>query len=453
MRDSRKYIGRELRHLRQSLGMDQRAMAAGLGISVSYLSQLETDQRPLSATLANTLARQHPTLLEAIEGEDVARRLQGVIEAIASAGGEAVPSDDLATFNVQWPQLAAVIADAHRLRAKALEDLRLVEETMAADAQRRPAWETVRDWFHDNSNYVDQIDRAAEALTGGALFDEAALATEIGLRLEYDEDDQAPLLRVIDGRLILNASLPVETRRFQIAHRAAAAMFDAVIGQIVDSSALADSEARNLLRLGLANYGAGALMMPYETFRAAARTHRHDIDRLSRQFRASFEQTCHRLSTMQRPGAEGVPIYFCRVDMAGNVTKRHSATRMQFARFGGSCPLWIVHEAVAIPDRILVQHAVTTDGVRYVSMAKGMVKAAGQFRRQPRRFAVTVGCEEIYADQFVYADVIDTRSDPTPVGSSCRLCVRADCDQRAFPPIGRAISIDPEVRYVVPYSF
>ena len=101
---------------------------------------------------------------------------------------------------------------------------------------------------------------------------------------------------------------------------------------------------------------------------------RHDIDRLRKRFGTSFEQTCHRLSTLQRPGARGIPFFFCRVDMAGNVTKRHSATRLQFARFGGACPLWVVHEAVAIPDRILVQLAETPDGVRYVSMAKGLVK-------------------------------------------------------------------------------
>ena len=155
------------------------------------------------------------------------------------------------------------------------------------------------------------------------------------------------------------------------------------------------------------------------TRRSASRraTARHDIDRLARRFGTSFEQACHRLSTLQRAGAEGMPFYFCRVDMAGNITKRHSATRMQFARFGGACPLWIVHEAVAIPDRILVQHSETPDGVRYVSMAKGLVKPSGSFTRRPRRYAVLLGCEAGHAADFVYADAVDRAGAPVPIGA------------------------------------
>jgi predicted transcriptional regulator len=197
--------------------------------------------------------------------------------------------------------------------------------------------------------------------------------------------------------------------------------------------------------------------MPYGRFRAAARALRHDIDRLSRRFGVSFEQACHRLSTLQRPGAAGIPFYFCRVDMAGNITKRHSATRLQFARFGGACPLWIMHEAVAIPDRILVQHAETPDGVRYVSMAKGLVKPSGSFARPSRRYAVALGCEAEHAADFVYADgmemgLVDRGVPATPIGIACRLCPRPDCDQRAFPPADRAIRVDTDMRAVVPYQ-
>ena len=193
--------------------------------------------------------------------------------------------------------------------------------------------------------------------------------------------------------------------------------------------------------------------MPYNRFRQEARHLRHDIDRLRQVFGVSFEQACHRLSTLQRSGARGLPFFFCRVDMAGNITKRHSATRLQFARFGGACPLWIVHEAVAIPDRILVQLAETPDGVRYVSMAKGLVKPSGSYARAPRRYAVALGCEVEHARDFIYADGLDLASPQaaTPIGASCRICPRSDCDQRAFPPSDRAIIVDPNLRDVVPY--
>ena len=246
-------------------------------------------------------------------------------------------------------------------------------------------------------------------------------------------------------------ALPPESRAFLIAHRLAAIAFAGPIATIVAAAPLAQPQARRLLAIGLANYAAGALVMPYRAFRAEARRMRHDIDRLSRRFGVSFEQACHRLSTLQRPGEEGIPFYFCRVDMAGNITKRHSATRLQFARFGGACPLWHVHEAVAIPDRILVQYAETPDGVRYISMAKGLVKPSGRFARSPRRYAVLLGCEASHAADFVYAEAVDPRGPATPIGISCRLCPRDDCDQRAFPPTDRAIAVDGEVRRVVPY--
>lgn len=206
--------------------------------------------------------------------------------------------------------------------------------------------------------------------------------------------------------------------------------------------------------MGLSNYAAGALLMPYEPFRRKARRLRHDIDQLAEEFGTSFEQTCHRLSTLQRPDAKGAPFFFCRVDMAGNITKRHSATRIQFARFSGACPLWVVHEAVAILDRILVQLAETPDVQPYVSMAKGLVKPSGSCKRAPRRYAVALGCEADHSGEFIYADGMDTTDAAmaAPIGISCRICPREDCDQRAFPPSDRAISVDPDRRGIVPYE-
>jgi predicted transcriptional regulator len=227
-----------------------------------------------------------------------------------------------------------------------------------------------------------------------------------------------------------------------------------MLGELVAGAQTGDRGTDALLHIGLANYGAGALLMPYRRFRDTARLLRHDIDPLARAFGVSFEQACHRLSTLQRPGARGIPFFFCRVDMAGNITKRHSATRLQFARFGGACPLWVVHEAVAIPDRIQVQLGETPDGVRYVSMARGLVKPSGSYARSPRRYAVALGCEVEHAANFIYADGLRLTDEAaaTPIGTSCRLCPRQECDQRAFPPIDRPIRVDPDHRHVVPYS-
>lgn len=357
----RLYAGTQLRDLRRAAGLDQRAMAARLGVSVSYLSQLETGARPLTPAITSALAHHYPAALAAIEGAGPAQRAALLEEALADPSLPPVEAQDTQRLAEERPDLADRILALHAGRRAAEERLALAEESLAAGAGAQLPWEAVRDWFHEAGNYVDDLDRAAEALSDTPI--EVVLA-DLGIALAADPDEAAPLAR-FDGRtLTLNAALPAESRRFLVAHRIAATAFADRIEGVVAAADLPGGEARRLLAVGLANYAAGALVMPYAAFRAAAREVRHDIDRLSRRFGVSFEQACHRLSTLQRPGAEGVPFYFCRVDMAGNITKRHSATRLRFARFGGACPLWHVHEAVAIPDRILVQHAETPDGVR-----------------------------------------------------------------------------------------
>ena len=168
----------------------------------------------------------------------------------------------------------------------------------------------------------------------------------------------------------------------------------------------------------------------------------------------SVEQVCHRLSTLQRPAFEGVPFYFLRIDRAGNITKRHSATRLQFARYGGACPLWNVHEAFERPGRFLVGVAEMPDGVRYLSVAHAITKAGGAFGAPRRHYALGFGCELTHAGALVYADGIDLRSpaEVAPIGTNCRLCERADCHQRAMPPYDGTIGVPSGKRGVLPYG-
>jgi len=465
----RLFAGAELRALRLRAGLGQAAMAARIGLSVSYLSQLENDDRPLTPKVIEALGAAFPLDWRPVETDDAARRVAAMRTAAADPlfAAPPIPLETLYRAVEQQPALADRFVQLHAAYRRSEERLQIVDDAIASGvpgADRLP-WEEVRDWFHEEGNYVDAIDRAAEALAA-RLCDadgpsEAVLAAYlhdahgIAVALAGHEEARAPL-RAFDRaarRLVIDRALPPESRRFLIAHQLMAVEVEGAIADLVAGAPLRSPEARRLLSVGLANHAAGALLMPYERFRAAARAMRHDIDRLCQRFAVSFEQACHRLSTLQRPGSRGIPFFFCRVDMAGNITKRHSATRLQFARFGGACPLWIVHEAVAIPDRILVQLAETPDGVRYVSMAKGLVKPSGSYARSPRRYAVALGCEAEHAAEFIYADGLDVASHAaaTPIGISCRLCPRSDCEQRAFPPADRPIAIDPDVREVVPY--
>ncbi len=467
-RGIRLFVGQKVRQLRLDARMDQAAMARLLGISVSYLSQLENDDRPLTAKVKAALASAFPLDWSSFDERQEEQLLGAFNWALANPGlGSPPPDPERAErLHLTYPDFAARYVELHHALRQTQERLAMMEEAIAGEAApaARAPWETVRDWFHEAGNYIHVLDVAAEDLSrqlglgdgdhGARLL--AALADRHGCTSTLSESD-ATLMRAYDAdarRLTVNAALPSPSRSFQLANQLMQFELGTEMARIAADARLGDPVADQLLLLGLANYAAGALLMPYGAFRQTARALRHDIDPLARAFGVSFEQACHRLSTLQRPGMRGIPFFFCRVDMAGNITKRHSATRLQFARFGGACPLWVVHEAVAIPDRVMVQLAEMPDGMRYVSMAKGLVKPSGSYARAPRRYAVVLGCEIEHAANFVYADGLRLTDEAaaTPIGMSCRLCPRTSCDQRAFPPLDRPIHIERGHRGIVPYG-
>lgn len=460
------FAGAQLRILRERRNLRQAELARELSISASYLSQLEHDDRPLTPRLIERVASLFPLDWQEFPEGDTEQLSLMLREAVSDPIFDVSPPPDaIARLAEQQPSFARQFVEMHGALRRAQQRLEMVDDKLADDNDEgaRLPWEEVRDWFHLSNNYVDLIDRAAEALAQTIAGAHEApttrdlhrhLASEYGITVEVQPSD---VLRSYDAdkRLLRIASgQPGASIRFQIAYHVAATTLGPAIQEFAQSAALRTDAARELLTIGLANYAAGAVLMPYGAFRRSARAFRHDVDRLALHYQTSFEQTCHRLSTMQRDGERGLPVFFCRIDMAGNITKRHSATRFQFARFGGACPLWVVHEAAAIPDRILVQLAETPDGGRYVSMAKGLVKSAGRFDRNPRRFAVALGCEARHASEFIYADSIDTVSAnaATPIGVSCRICPRTHCEQRAYPPSDQSIVVDLFRRGVVPYE-
>jgi hypothetical protein len=209
------------------------------------------------------------------------------------------------------------------------------------------------------------------------------------------------------------------------------------------------------LRYVLANYLAGALMMPYGPFLESAQETRYDIELLRRRFGASFEQVCHRLTTLQRSGARGVSFFFLRVDNAGNVSKRLSGGGFQFARYGGTCPRWIVHDAFSTPGQVLSQVIRMPDDTTFFTIAR-TVDPGGSTPTNPTPWhAVAVGCDIRDAKQLVYSDKLDPTNpaNQTPMGISCQLCDRFDCVRRAYPPLNRAVLIEENIRRAAPFSF
>jgi predicted transcriptional regulator len=254
--------------------------------------------------------------------------------------------------------------------------------------------------------------------------------------------------------LTLRSPLNAASHAFQLAYQIGMLEQQDVIDEIITGSRLSSDTARSICRMALLNYYAAATILPYRRFLKSARECLHDIERLALQFSASLEQVAHRLSTLQRPEEKGLPVYFLKVDAAGNVVKRHSATRLQFARFGGACPLWNVHEAFEAPERILTQIAEMPDGAQYLCIAKCITKARPHHNAAVTRFAIGLGCEIRHAREFVYGRGIDFKAaEATKIGISCRICERQDCHQRAMPAIDRNFEVDGGLRSTISTSF
>jgi predicted transcriptional regulator len=241
---------------------------------------------------------------------------------------------------------------------------------------------------------------------------------------------------------------------FEMATQLAFAETGDVLDRLAQKAAGKVKETYTLARIGLAHHFAGALIMPYRLFLSAAQRLRYDTERLSEEFGVGFETICHRLATLQRPGTRGVPFFFIRVDRAGNISKRQSATDFHFSRVGGTCPLWNIYEAFSQPGRILTQIARMPDERTYLWIARTVISGRGGYHAPRKTFAVALGCDINHAEQLVYSDGLDL-NDPraaTPIGAGCKICERPACPQRAFPSIGSSPSIDETRSPYAPYA-
>ncbi len=457
------YAGAALRETRARAKLTQRAFADRLGVSLPYLSQMENNHRPVSAGVLLKLASEFSLDLSAMAVGDADRMVVDLAEALADPMFETPPGMiDLRLASTNAPAFARAFLQLYRAHREGQERLAALDEALGAGMQNATSspWEEVRDFFHYCDNYIDAVDRAAERF-GMAEPGQPPLTRAIsalrdhGMHVTTAELGNSTVYRRDGNQITLNAAASRETLAFQLHHLIALETRGNLLEATLELARFRSAGARDIARVGLANYFAGAAIMPYSHFLATAQAERHDLERLAHLFHASLEQVAHRLSTMQRAGNKGVPFFFVRVDQAGTITKRHSATRLQFARFGGACPLWTVHQAFETPTRFLRQLAETPDGKRYLCLSRDVSKPGGAFGAPMRRFAICLGCEITHARDMVYADGLDLNNPALfePIGISCRTCPRKNCHQRSVPPVDREITIPQDRAGPLPYTF
>ncbi len=331
-------------------------------------------------------------------------------------------------------------------------------ELAGVDATHLPS-EEVSQFIQRHWNHFSELEAAAENIRRAGQLGEAYsdaerlrhyLQTKLGVRVEVgDSEALGGAVRRFDkgaSCLRLSHMLSPRSRRFQMAHVVGLITQENVIRSLAQDSRLSSDEARTLGRVALANYFAAALLMPYDTFLETAKAERYDLERLGHRFDSSYEQVCHRLTSLQRPGAKGVPFHMVRVDIAGNLSKRFSSSGIHFARFAGACPRWNIYHAFLTPGRVRTQISTMPDGTTYFCVARTIERGGAGYHAAHTMHAIGLGCKVEHASALVYADGIDLESKGIPVGVTCRTCERMNCVQRAMPPLQYPLAVDELVR-------
>ena len=458
---SKTAIGKTIRRLRMEQGFTQQGFALKLGISTSYLNLVEHDQRNVTASLLFKLTDILKVDLAALSGVQERELEVALREVFADPllGADPVPEAEIRALAAA-PNGARAVLALHRAWAGAREDADGI--TLPSGRRIMLPNEEVRDFFHAHENHFEGLEEAAEII--GATLNAATQGTNHALAerlrkthgLVVSVQKLPDSLRVFDAKarmLALSEDLPRESRGFQMAFQLALLEAREAVEPIVAGAEPSTHEAAELLRIGLLNYVAGAILMPYQEFLEAAVQNRYDVEAIAARFGVSYEQACHRLSTLQRNGARGVPFFFLRVDPAGNVSKRFSAAGFPFMRFGGTCPRWIVHSAFATPGTIRVQVAQLSATETFLCFARAIAGRPARWGEPPPVRVVAMGCDVRHAGELVYGDGIDLETAAVGIGLSCRLCDRQDCRSRAFPPIAHRLTIDPLNARASPYAF
>jgi predicted transcriptional regulator/transcriptional regulator with XRE-family HTH domain len=475
-------LGARVRALRRRKGLNQVQFAAKLDVSPSYINLIEHNHRPVTAALLIKLASQFGVDVGTFAQDDDTRLERDLLEVFAEPLFEehGLVNTDVADFVASSPQVARAV----RALGQAYRESRQDRAEMAGGQTdgaleligtgRLPS-EEVSDLIQAHFNHFPELEAAAEDLWEKAQLDPNDL--QAGL-IRFLRDDQLIDVRIVrmgedpkavrrydpDRReLTLSEVLPPRTRNFQLAQQLGLLLCEDRIEQILDRSTLSTSDSRKLARVALGNYFASAVLMPYEPFLQTAQRTRYDIELLGHRFRTSFEQTCHRLTSLRRPGSEALPLHMVRVDVAGNISKKFSATGIRFARFGAACSLWNVFQAFLTPGRFRTQLSVMPDDEVFFCVATTVPKGRGGYHAPHTMHAIGLGwnVRDLRAASkgrgtgpVVYADGVDLeqKMNAVRIGVSCRLCDRSDCAQRAFPQLGRPLGVDPWVKGVSAFT-
>jgi len=468
--DRKLFLGARLKRMRRELGITQTRMAEDLGVSPSYLNLLERNQRPVTAQVLLRLAEAYDLDLKNLSSDPDSHSATGLTEVFSDQMFRdlGVARHEITEVAESAPGVADAIVRLYRayLDQRRLTDLGAIGRPEEGSAAAGVPSDWVRDFIQAQKNHFPELEEAAEELAAalapepqdfaGAARDR--LASRHGIQVRVVPLEVLPeSVRRFDHhrrRLFLSEALTGAGRSFSLAYQLALLEYGPMLDAMADRVGAPDRPTRALVKVSLTNYLAAAALMPYAAFHEAAERTAYDMELVRARFGVSFEQACHRLTTLSRPGARGIPFFMLRVDSAGNISKRFAGSAFPFSRFGGACPRWNIHTSFRTPGRIVTQIVETPDGQRYFTVSRTVSRIATPYAGDDSELAIGLGCELKFAERLVYSRGLDLREPvATAIGPACRICERPACPQRAAEPINRTLTVDDFTKSISPYPF
>jgi XRE family transcriptional regulator, fatty acid utilization regulator len=465
MVDTKLFAGHAVRRVRRANGLTQAVMANALEVSPSYLNLIERNQRPLTAPIMLRLANRFDfdarTLTGSTPGggaEAIKRRLADPIFA------------DLSIDRTQIEDWIAAAPDAAEAFARVFDRLSAGGSAPSAEADVIAA---VRSEIERWRNHFADLDAQAENLADELRLTSPDLYGAIGERLRVKHqisirvlpvDVMPEKLRRLDlhaRQLQLSELLDPSSRTFAAAFQLAQLEAKTEIAALVKGAGFSDRASERMYQRHLASYFAAAVMMPYARFLRACESTGYDLPLLQRRFGAGFEQVAHRLTTLQRVGARGLPFFMIRIDRAGQSSKRYAgASASPLVETDRRCPLWSLHEAFGQGQRILQQMVVLEDESRWFTLSRavhpqgGISNNSGMKGNHETEFVVGLGLDANLAAPLIMARGVNLKTGiAVPIGLGCSNCARHGCPQRSAPPQGRVLTFNESERGPTPFSF
>ena len=468
-------IGSKVRRERRSKGLTQTDLSKKIGISASYLNLIESGRRTITVPLLIKIGNELGLSLKDLTVESNKRLLSDIMEALSNEmfGDFDITNLEVTEFissNTNIAKALLILNDNYKSLSEDMQNRFEkidVESIKQENKSTRLPVEVVSDFIQENKNYYAGLEEKAESIRKKIYFEEGHRTIGHTL-IHYLSDHHDTKVKVINPEdsdksvktydhkkktLFVSGMLNYSSRNFHLAYHIAFLEGEEEIDNIINKNKISSPDVINLLKISLLNYLASAILMPYDEFLLTAKNYRYDVELIMHHFAASFEQVTHRLTNLQKPGKEGIPFHFLKTDNAGNVSKRFSLSGIHIPRHGGACPRWNVYSAFSSPGKINTQISRMPDGKVYFCIARAFEKGIEKHGAIKSFVSIGLGCDMLYAKELTYADGIDLENKKleTPIGMSCRICPRTDCEQRAFPTIAKELKLDIHFKGTSPY--